>query len=283
MLNFLIILDNMNYMRLSIVSALNESNRNQEDVIKKFTSLCGFLKPLNYNGIELSLLEPEKINAKRIEEIQESYEMEIPALGTGNTFIRFGCSLGHISETIRKKAIERIEKYIEFATKVKSKVIIGLIRGRYDFESSQKKEKMNIKSSLKECCRLAENYNVELLFEPINRFEIDSYNTISESIELIEEIGYENLKLLIDTYHTYLEEDPGFIWDYLEEITHYVTHLHLADCTRRAPGTGHFDFRTFLNIFKRSGYNGFASLETIMKPSFEEVAKESSEYLRSIL
>jgi len=283
MLNFLIILDIKNYMRLSIVSALNESNRNQEDVIKKFTSLCDFLKPLNYKGIELSLLEPEKINAKRIEEIQDSYEMEIPALGTGNTFIRFGYSLGHIDETIRRKAIERIEKYIEFAHKVSSKVVIGLIRGRYNFESSQKKEKIHIKSSLKECCRLAESYDIELLLEPINRFEIDSFNSISESIELIDELNSDNLKLLVDSYHIYLEEDPGFIWEYLEEIAHYVSHIHLADCTRRAPGSGHFDFRTFLNIFRNAGYNGFASIETIMKPSFKEVAKESSEYLRTIL
>ena len=270
-------------MRLSIVSALDESKRNQEDIMKKFTYLCDFLKPLNYDGIELSLLEPEKIDAKRIEEIQGSYEMEIPALGTGNTLIRFGFSLGHVSETMRKKAIERIEKYIEFAYKVRSKVIIGLIRGRYNFESSQKKEKINIKQSLRECCRLAEEHDVELLLEPINRFEVDSYNTISESIELIEEIGFKNLNLLIDTYHTYLEEDPGYIWDYLKEIAHKVSHLHLADCTRRAPGTGHFDFRTFLKIFKNAGYNSFASIETIMKPSFEEVAMESANYLRMIL
>ena len=162
-------------------------------------------------------------------------------------------------------------------------MIIGLIRGRYNFESSPKKEKNNIKTSLKECCRFAENIGVQLLFEPINRFEIDSYNTISESIKLIEEIDSKNLKLLIDSFHTYLEEDPGYIWDYLEEITQYVGHIHLADCTRRAPGTGHFDFKTFLNIFEKSGYDGFASIETIMKPSFEEVAIDSSEYLRLII
>ncbi len=270
-------------MRLSIVSTLNESKHNQEEIIKKFSAVCNFLKPLDYDGVELSLLEPEKIDVKKIDEIKDSYEMEIPALGTGNTFIRFGYSLGHIDESMRRKAIERVEKYVEFAREVQSKVIIGLIRGRYSFESSQKKEKINIKSSLKECCRLAENNNVELLFEPINRFEIDSYNTISESVELIKEIGSNNLRLLVDSYHIYLEEDPGFIWEYLEEIAHYVSHIHLADCTRRAPSTGHFDFRIFLNIFKNAGYNGFASIETIMKPSFEEVARESSEYLRLIL
>ncbi len=69
----------------------------------------------------------------------------------------------------------------------------------------------------------------------------------------------------------------------MKEIIPHVAHLHLADDNRRAPGTGHFDFKSFLNIFKESGYNGFASIETIMKPSFEDVAKESSEYLKMIL
>jgi sugar phosphate isomerase/epimerase len=270
-------------MRLSIVSNLNESNSKQEEIINKFSNLCEFLKPLNYEGLELSLLEPEKVDIKKINEIKDSYEMKIPALGTGSTFIRFGYSLGHCDDFLRKKAIERIEKYITFANETQSKVIIGLIRGRYNSESSPKKEKVNIKSALKQCCWIAENFNVELLFEPINRFEIDSYNTISESLELIKELGSENLRLLVDSYHIYLEEDPGFIWEYLEEITPYVSHIHLADCTRRAPGTGHFDFRTFLNIFKSFGYKNFASIETIMKPSFEEVAIQSSEYLHLII
>ena len=270
-------------MKLSIVSGLNESKNSQDEVLKQFAELCEFLNSLNYKGIELSLLEPEKINIDKIIDIKDSYDFEISAIGTGSTYIRFGYSLGHQSEHIRQKAIQRIQQYLNFAQKIESKVIIGLIRGRYNFESSLKKEKNNIKTSLKECCRLAENYGLILLFEPINRFEIDSYNTIFESVNLIEEIGSENLKLLVDSFHTYLEEDPGYIWDYLEEITHYVAHIHLADCTRRAPGTGHFDFKTFLNVFKKSGYDGFASIETIMKPSFEEVAKDSSEYLRLII
>lgn len=270
-------------MKLSIVSGLKESKSNQEQILKKFSSLCDFLKPLGYDGIELSLLEPEKIDVKQINEIKESYGLDIPALGTGGTYIRFGYSLGHHEEIIRKKAIERIEKYIEFARETQSKIIIGLIRGRYNYESSSKKEKLNIISSLKECCRLAENSDVILLFEPINQFEIDSYNTISESISLLEEIKSDHLKLLVDSFHTYLEEDPLYIWEYMQNKIHHVAHLHLADDNRRAPGTGHFDFKSFLKIFKDSGYKGFVSIEAIMKPSFEEVAKESSEYLRLIL
>ena len=232
-------------MKLSIVSGLKESKSNQEQILKKFSSLCDFLKPLNYDGIELSLLEPEKVDVKKINEIKESYDLKIPALGTGGTFIRFGYSLGHHEDIMRKKAVERIDKYIEFARETQSKVIIGLIRGRYNFESSSKKEKLNIISSLKECCRLAENNDIILLFEPINQFEIDSYNTISESVGLLEEIGSDHLKLLVDSFHTYLEEDPLYIWEYMKDNIDYVAHLHLADDNRRATVKGHFDFRTF--------------------------------------
>ncbi|MHA1292489.1 MAG: sugar phosphate isomerase/epimerase family protein [Promethearchaeota archaeon] len=270
-------------MKLSIVSGLNESKSNKIEVNKKFLNLCEFLKPLNYDGIELALLEPENIDARKINEIKESYQLEISALGTGSTYLRFGYSFGHQNDLIREKAIERIEEYIKFGQETQAIVIIGLIRGRFNYNSNQIKEKLNIITSLKKCCKIAENYGVYLTFEPINSFEIDSFNTITESVKLIEEIGSENLKLLIDSFHINLEEDPGFVWDDLREIVHLVNHIHIADCNRRAPGTGHFDFKTFLTIFKNKGYKGFASVETIMKPSFEEVAKQTSKYLGLIL
>ncbi len=270
-------------MLLSIVSSLDESKSKKYDVIKKFSSLCHFLKSLHYDGIELSLLEPEKIDLDKILEILDSYQMEIPALGTGQTFIRFGFSFGDLEESNRKKAIERIAKFIEFGQKTQSKIIIGLIRGRYKHNSNPTRERINIISSLKECCRMAENYDVELVFEPINRFEIDSCNTISQSKELIEEIGSDHLKLLIDSFHTNLEEDPVYVWDELKSISHQIGHVHLSDTTRRDPGSGHFDFKTFLTVLKQVGYDQYVSLETIMKPSFEVVAKNSAQYLRLIL
>ena len=151
------------------------------------------------------------------------------------------------------------------------------------WRNNPKTEKSNIKICLKECCRIAENNDVILLFEPINRFEIDSYNTLADSIRLLDKVGSDYLKLLVDSFHTNLEEDPGYVWDYLKDIVSRTGHIHLADTTRRAPGTGHFDFKTFLTIFMENGYDGFASVETIMKPSFEDVAKETSEYLRLII
>ena len=269
-------------MKFSIVSGLNESKSNQNEINTTFSSLCHFLKSLEYDGIELGLLEPEKIDTAQIGEILEIYDMEIPAIGTGSTFIRFGYSLGHHDEAMRKNAIERLEKYMDFAFEFGSLVIIGLIRGRYKAKSNSKKEKLNIISSLKKCVRIAEDKDIYLAFEPINSFEVDSYNSISSSIDLINEINSENFKLLIDSFHTNLEEDPGFLWDDLKDITHHVKHIHLADTNRRAPGTGYFDFRAFLNLFRKNGYTDYASIETIMKPSFEDVAKESINYLKRI-
>ncbi len=269
-------------MKFSMVSGLNESNFSEKQITDKFTYLCELLKPLGYKGIELAILEPEKIPVKRIEEIADSYEMSIPALGTGSTYLRFGFSFGDVNSSIREKALLRIEKYMEFASVSNSKIIIGLIRGRRTYQNRPKKEKENIINSLNRCCILAEESGLELIIEPINRFEIDSCNTIKETLELIDEIGSDYLKLMVDSFHTHLEEDPESIWLYLESIVDKIAHLHLADDTRRAPGTGHFNFENFINIFEIHNFNGFASVEAIMKPSFEEVAKQTMEYIKSI-
>jgi sugar phosphate isomerase/epimerase len=269
-------------MKFAIVTGLNESQSSNQQILEKFSKLCGFINPLGYEGIELAILEPERIPVNKLKEIADSYKMKIPALGTGSTFLRFGYSLGDFRSEIREKAIERIKQYIEFATISDSKVIIGLIRGRFSHQSSPEGEKKNIKTSLKLCCQLAQENDIELIFEPINRFEIDSYNNIKESLELINEIGSNHLKLMIDSFHMHLEEEPKEVWGFLESIASEVLHLHLADDTRRAPGTGHFDFKRFLTIFKKSNFKGFASMETIMKPSFEDVAKDSIEYLKSL-
>ncbi len=269
-------------MNLSIVVNLNELKSSQEEVNERFQSLCEFLKPLGYNGIELSLLKPERIDVKGLKELMKSYDMRVPALGTGGTYIRYGYSLGSIDPEERKMAIARLKAYIEFAAEINAKVIIGLIRGRYNYESNPKKETLNIVNSLRECISIAENNGVIMVFEPINRFEIDSYTTISAALEILETLNSPQMKLLVDSFHTHLEENPGFIWDYLKEITSQVGHIHLADSNRRAPGSDHFDFKTFINIFKQANYSGFYSLETIMEPSFEGVAKQSAEFLKYI-
>jgi len=118
-------------------------------------------KPLGYKGIELAILEPEKVPVEKISEIADSYKMEIPTLGTGSTFLRFGYSLGDINPTVREKAIERLKKYIDFAKISNSKIIIGLIRGRRSYENNIETEKQNIEESLKKCSKLAEDDNIE--------------------------------------------------------------------------------------------------------------------------
>ncbi|MFX1298117.1 MAG: sugar phosphate isomerase/epimerase family protein, partial [Promethearchaeota archaeon] len=190
-------------MKFAMVSGLNESTSTSQQVLGKFTNLCKFLQPLGYKGIELAILEPEKILVKELKEVADSYQLEIPALGTGSTFLRFGFSLGNLFLQIREKAIERLKRYIEFSTICNSKIIIGLIRGRRSYKNNPITEKRNIINSLRKCSKLAEDFSVELIFEPINRFEIDSFNTIEETLAMIEEIGSDHLKLMIDSFHTH--------------------------------------------------------------------------------
>ena len=101
-------------------------------------------------------------------------------------------------------------------------------------------------------------------------------------MELLEKLDSDHIKLLIDTFHIHLEEDIITIWNILRENTSKIGHIHLADCNRRSPGSGHFNFKKFLEILKNANYKGFYSLETLMKPSFEDVAEQSAKYLLNL-
>ena len=42
--------------------------------------------------------------------------------------------------------------------------------------------------------------------EPLNRYETDFLNTCEQALELIEEVGSPQLKILLDTFHMNIEE-----------------------------------------------------------------------------
>lgn len=251
---------------------------------EKLDNLLKFLKPLGYSGIEIALLEPEKVPVKELNEILISYQMKVSALGTGSTCLRFGYSIGHPESKIREKAIERLKEYLKLSSNLEGipKVIIGLIRGRLLYQQNKDDARVNMFEALQSIDPRAGELGVQMVLEPINRFEIDSLHTVAETVQFINEAQLENVYPMVDSFHLNLEENPATIFNEIALVAKQIKHVHLAGCNRRAPGSGCYPFKKLLNTMSENGYWGFFSLETIMKPSFEEIAQESAKFLQKI-
>ncbi len=270
-------------MKFSIVIGLNESSRSEEEIVEDFQKKAQFVKELGYDGLELAILEPEKVPVEKISEICAGTRIDISAVGTGSTYLRFGYSFGTSDQKLRAQALDRVKVYAEFAAPLNAKVILGLIRGRFRRPDTRDTALAHILESTKRCGPIADEFGVDMVMEPINGFEIDSLNTVGETAAFLAQVNHPRVKLMVDNFHVNLEESPDFVQNELPKYCPALAHVHLADTNRRAPGTGTFDYAGFLRTLKQGGYEGFLSVEPIMKPSFEEVARVSAKTILPLL
>ena len=232
---------------------------------------------LGFDGAELAVRNPKDLKVDDVINIIKENKLEVPAIGTGQTYGEEGLSFSNPDETIRKMAVERINNQIIFASYFKAQVIIGLIRGKIEESVDREKAEEWTIDSLRECTEFAKEYNIRLTLEPVNRYESNFINTLNEGIELIKRVGASNLGLLADTFHMNIEEVS--IDDSIIQAKDYITHVHFADSNRWAPGCGHLDFAKIVQTLKKIGYQGYVSAEILPLPDPDSCACITAETL----
>jgi hydroxypyruvate isomerase len=103
---------------------------------------------------------------------------------------------------------------------------------------------------------------VLLLVEPINRFDIPGFvlTGSAEAIDLIDEVGSENLKLQYDIYH--MQRMEGELAASIERLLPRIGHIQIADNPgRHEPGTGEINFAFLHALIDRLGYSGWIGAE----------------------
>jgi len=230
-----------------------------------------------YEGVELFVGEPHRLDAKRVKKLVRAQGLEVPAVGTGLVYTRHGLSFTSSDRRIREKAVERVKDYIKLGNQLGSNVIIGSVKGRCEkCEGGW----ANLRDCLMRSARVASNYGVHLLMEPLNRYESNIINTLEDAVELIESIGSEFIKILGDTFHMNIEERS--LCESLREAKKYLYHVHIADSNRQAPGQGHLDFRKIMDTLEEIGFKGFGTVEILPLPDQYTAAKLAAEHLRSL-
>jgi sugar phosphate isomerase/epimerase len=131
-----------------------------------------------------------------------------------------------------------------------------------------------------ECARFAAAHQVQLLIEPINRYETNFINSSTQGLALLEEVGDPELKLLLDTFHMNIEEPD--IDAALQMAADRLGYVHVADSNRYAPGQGHIDFLSVLRTLVRIGYQGPITAEILPVPDDVTAIQQAGSFLTSL-
>ncbi|OBG32635.1 hydroxypyruvate isomerase family protein [Mycobacterium sp. E3198] len=114
----------------------------------------------------------------------------------------------------------------------------------------------------------AQRIGATLLIEPVSGAPRYPIRTAADAVAVIDRVrsrsGYENLRVLADLYHLYVNGDD--VAAALRAHADRIGHVQIADAPGRGePGTGEIVLASYLAILLDRGYDGYIGLE--YKPS----------------
>lgn len=117
---------------------------------------------------------------------------------------------------------------------------------------------------------IAQEYGITVVIEPLNTQETNVFTTVKESLEACKKINLENVCVLADLYHVFVEKEDFSI---LPVAGEKLRHIHFCNPTKRiypASDDG-YDYAPFVTALKQAGYNGKISIEA----RSDDLAKDS--------
>lgn len=127
----------------------------------------------------------------------------------------------------------------------------------------------------------AERVGAAILLEPLNRYESNALPQQKDGASVVREIGSKGVRLMSDVFHMHIEETNSPAT--LREVGDAIGHVHLADNTRKEPGSGDFDWRAIFAALKDVGYTGYMAFECGLTGPAEEALPRSVAFLRECM
>jgi D-psicose/D-tagatose/L-ribulose 3-epimerase len=101
---------------------------------------------------------------------------------------------------------------------------------------------------------------VTVALEALNRFECYLVNTMADLSAHLDEIAHPRIRAMYDTFHSNIEEaDP--VGAFTDNRRHIV-HVHISENDRGVPGRGHVAWAETFAAIRRSGYDGWLTIES---------------------
>lgn len=226
---------------------------------------------IGYQGVDLFLETLEGINLADVKTELDRHNLGVSMLAAPADMIRDSLAMGDPDPAVRKRFFERSKRHLELAALLDAPIVIGFTRGIIKPGMTAQDVNDLFCESMVRYDVMVQEAGIELILEPINRYEINTINTVDQALALIDRVGSPRLKLMLDSFHMNIEEPslPVAIWKAKEHLRYF----QLVDSNRLAPGWGHINMRELVLCLTEIGYNGYLGIEVAPKPSPEEAAR----------
>ncbi len=252
--------------------------------------ICQYCAGMGYSGIEIAPFtlgeKPLEVSTARRKEIRETIS------GHGMSCVGLhwllakttGFHLTTNDGAIRKQTAQYLSDLVELCRDLGGSVMV--------FGSPQQRSRLpdvspdqawtNALEVFRNTIPVLEKHNVTLVLEPLGPEETNFLNTAEEVVRMIEKIGSENIRLLLDVKA--MSTESITIPEIIGRNHQHLVHFHANDPNRLGPGMGDMDFRPIMQALRDCKYDGWVSVEVFdFRPGPELIASRSIECLKKSL
>ncbi len=220
--------------------------------------LIGKLKETGFDGVELPLFEGDAAHYRGIAQ-------ELRKQGLGCTAVTV-CSpeTNPISPeaSVRQKALDHHKWAIEMTATLGGTHLCGPYHsalGHFSGEGPTDDEKKRAVEVLRKSADFAQQHNVTLAIEYLNRFECYFLTTAAQAKELVKAVNHPNFRSMYDTFHANIEEkSPGKT---IHDFAGSFAHVHISESDRGTPGTGMVHWQETFKALKEANFDGWFVIE----------------------
>lgn len=236
-----------------------------------------------FPAVEFLINDPDECDVDLLEESIKENGIELACLNTGYLASVLKYTMISEDKQIMEKAMQKLKKCIDIAQRMHCFVGIGLFRGACIPDKPVRYSKDLLVDALREASAYAKERDVDLSFEPTNRFEINFINSTTEGVEIVERVGYDNLGMTLDLFHIYLEDRN--MYESIVMAKDHVKHMHFSDSDRWPAGFSHgeINFPALIQLLHAIGYDGYLSEGLVRAENADECARVTARYLKDLI
>ena len=264
-------------MKLSVAVAGKDALPSAFVVWRGFEDSIRKAKEYGYDGVELALRSASDIRPEDLDRYLSENGMQISCISTGQVFAADHLYFTHPEKAVRSRCISVFKELVDLASGYCHLVNVGRVRGFIEEGRDEAYASALFCETAAPICEYAAKKGVDIILEPVNRYEINFVNNVEQGARLLKQLGFSNAGLMPDVFHMNIED--AHIGKTLVKYGEYIKYIHLADSNRLAPGQGHLDFDEVFDALKTIGYDDWASVEIFPVPTPDTAAKQAADYL----
>lgn len=216
---------------------------------------------MGFTAVELPMTDP--VLPKGLTEEIKKYGLEVSLC----TALTQGRDISNFDPDIRASTEEYLLACVQCAADIGAGALCGPLYaggGKQHFlPPEQKAAEWGLAiTGLRRIADSAAEKGVVLAVEPLHRYRTSVVNTTEQALQLIGDIGRDNVQVHFDTFHANIEEID--VCAALEAVlkARKLAHFHACANNRGAPGSGHLPWERIFGLLKAYGYSGHITMET---------------------